>query len=378
LGFGGAIVNLGALSALSCAFVGNSAVGGSGAIGMYPINAAAGGTAYGGAIYSLGTLTIEQSLFLSNSVTGGNGGYGFSGTEFTLNGASGGPGGSANGGAFSLRGASALVNCTLAWNEARGGYGGSGGAGGMIVTHGGVVYGAGGSGANGGNGMGGALEQSTGSLWTTNCTIAFNRSTYGAGGFAGSGVPPGQPGANGTASGVFYTAGTLAVNNVLSDNSPANAAGTIVDGGYNLSSDGSCGFNAPGSRNYTAALLGPVSNNGGPTATVALLPGSPAIDAADTSRAPTVDQRGFPRPAGQAADIGAYEFASVGLSISLVDAYNFDVVIVGVPGQTCELWSCRNLLSWTPIATNQFGSDGRLVLHDTLKGAQRYFRAFLP
>src|ERR1035438_4953517 len=40
---------------------------------------------------------------------------------------------------------------------------------------------------------------------------------------------------------------------------------------------------------------------------MALLPGSPAIDAGDTSAAPPTDQRGLPRPVGSASDIGAYE-----------------------------------------------------------------------
>jgi hypothetical protein len=54
-------------------------------------------------------------------------------------------------------------------------------------------------------------------------------------------------------------------------------------------------------------MLGPLADNGGPTLTLALLPGSPAIDAGDTLAAPPTDQRGFPRPYGPAADIGAYE-----------------------------------------------------------------------
>src|SRR5208337_3072635 len=61
-----------------------------------------------------------------------------------------------------------------------------------------------------------------------------------------------------------------------------------------------------------------LQNNGGPTQTIALLPGSPAIDAGSTALAvdPTTglpltsDQRGtgFGRIVGKAADIGAYEF----------------------------------------------------------------------
>ena len=54
-------------------------------------------------------------------------------------------------------------------------------------------------------------------------------------------------------------------------------------------------------------LLGPLTNNGGPTLTHALLPGSPALDAGDDSLTGT-DQRGFPRRSGAQVDIGAYEF----------------------------------------------------------------------
>ena len=48
-------------------------------------------------------------------------------------------------------------------------------------------------------------------------------------------------------------------------------------------------------------------DNGGATATHALLEGSPAIDAADPDVCPTADQRGVPRPQGPACDVGAVE-----------------------------------------------------------------------
>jgi hypothetical protein len=96
-----------------------------------------------------------------------------------------------------------------------------------------------------------------------------------------------------------------------------------LDGGYNISDDSSCGFAKTGSANNGDGidpLLSPtgLANNGGPTATIALLPGSPAIDAIplgyckDQISPPNpiiTDQRGFPRPdAGESAcDIGAFE-----------------------------------------------------------------------
>lgn len=62
-------------------------------------------------------------------------------------------------------------------------------------------------------------------------------------------------------------------------------------------------------------LLGPLANNGGPTLTMAPLPGSPAINAGDAALtgAPyylTTDQRGFPRSVGGKVDIGAVEVGS--------------------------------------------------------------------
>jgi hypothetical protein len=63
-------------------------------------------------------------------------------------------------------------------------------------------------------------------------------------------------------------------------------------------------------------LLGPLQDNGGPTQTMALLPGSPAIDGGSSFGLST-DQRGDPRPVdfsgipnaagGDGADIGAFE-----------------------------------------------------------------------
>jgi hypothetical protein len=66
-------------------------------------------------------------------------------------------------------------------------------------------------------------------------------------------------------------------------------------------------------------MLGYLDDNGGPTLTHALLPGSPAIDAGDSSFAgpPGNDQRGSPfvRVAGAVVDIGAYEVQSLALSV---------------------------------------------------------------
>ena len=59
-------------------------------------------------------------------------------------------------------------------------------------------------------------------------------------------------------------------------------------------------------------LLAPLASNGGPTATHALLSGSPAIDAGNNSQGASFDQRGsgYSRVIGAAPDIGAYELGA--------------------------------------------------------------------
>jgi len=57
-------------------------------------------------------------------------------------------------------------------------------------------------------------------------------------------------------------------------------------------------------------LLAPLADNGGPTKTHALMPGSPAIDTGNDVAGLATDQRGQPRVYGAFADIGAYELQS--------------------------------------------------------------------
>ncbi len=65
-------------------------------------------------------------------------------------------------------------------------------------------------------------------------------------------------------------------------------------------------------------MLGSLADNGGPTRTHALLPGSPAIDAGNNSGAPDTDQRGsgFVRILNGTIDIGAYETCFENLSVT--------------------------------------------------------------
>jgi hypothetical protein len=87
----------------------------------------------------------------------------------------------------------------------------------------------------------------------------------------------------------------------------------VVSAGYNIESPGdTCGLDPDGTDQVDvtegALNLGELADNGGPTMTHALLPGSVAIDwvPAEMCEVDT-DQRGVDRPQGDACDVGAFE-----------------------------------------------------------------------
>jgi hypothetical protein len=172
---------------------------------------------------------------------------------------------------------------------------------------------------------GGGSHNSGGTLMLTNSTVTGNTassasdSSYG-GGIYSSGATSTVTLTNGTLSdnsadyggGIVNSIGSATLKNTIVANSPSggNCYGSITSSGHNLDSGNTCGFSGPGDLINTDPLLGPLQDNGGPTETHALLPGSPAIDAGDDSACPATDQRGVPRPQGDQCDIGAYEVPS--------------------------------------------------------------------
>ena len=110
-------------------------------------------------------------------------------------------------------------------------------------------------------------------------------------------------------------------NTILANSSSGrDCYGPLTSEGYNLDSDGTCGFAAESDFSNTDPLLGPLQDNGGPTLTHALLVRSPAIDAGNPAGCTdpwgnplTTDQRGKVRPADgdydgiPICDIGSYE-----------------------------------------------------------------------
>jgi predicted outer membrane repeat protein len=121
-----------------------------------------------------------------------------------------------------------------------------------------------------------------------------------------------------TAGGGIFSGGTATLqNSIVANSSGENCYGTMTSKGYNLSSDNTCDFDNSGDLNNTDPKLGQLGNYGGPTQTMPLLSGSPAIDAGNPNGCTDgnghllkTDQRGEPRPDKEdksGCDMGAYE-----------------------------------------------------------------------
>jgi predicted outer membrane repeat protein len=105
----------------------------------------------------------------------------------------------------------------------------------------------------------------------------------------------------------LFSLGTLDYyNNIIANSAygvDCYSSGTVAANVNNLVENGpTCGATFSGDPN-----LDPLADNGGPTQTFALQPGSPAIDAGNDTYCPATDQRGEARPSGRGYDIGAYE-----------------------------------------------------------------------
>jgi len=217
----------------------------------------------GSGIYSDGMLTIKNSTFSGNSAQSGGAVFLRSGTTtisnstFRDNSAT-----DVGGGILNWLGTLHVTNSTFYGNSA--------------------IY-------------GGAIYNDLNSFTLSNSTFSGNSATQGAG---------------------LYNAGISLhfTNNILADSISGDdcynedGAGRISTNVNNLieknaASPNNCGI--PALTNDPK--LGSLANSGGPTQTMALLAGSPAIDAGADASCPATDQRRVPRPQGSHCDIGAYE-----------------------------------------------------------------------
>jgi CSLREA domain-containing protein len=251
------------------------------------------GNTVGGGLYNKGvsgtaTFTINSSLINNNAGASGAGllNEGISATatvdnsRITLNNAT------ASGGGISNTGSLTLKNSTIDHNQGR---------------------------------TGGGINHSGFSFQAENITVTTNTATDNGGGIAnGMSMSLSHATISGNSSdtgGNIYNDGdspqisfaNTIVTNPVSGGNCVNPTGSFNSLGHNVENTDSCSFSAAGDMVNTDPLLGQLRDNGGPTPTHALLPGSPAIDQGDSSYCPISDQRGAVRPSGAGCDIGAYE-----------------------------------------------------------------------
>ena len=234
-------------------------------------------------------------------------------------------------GAITVRGTLNLSGCTLTGNV-----GGKGGDGGNQPQSNGFSTGNAGSGKYGA----GALEVNYGNVSLTNCTVTNN--VGGAGGNTGFSQFGFASGGNGVGT-INVSEGNLTVNQSTIVGNSGGYGGISLGNGPNPDLNGftygggisnarntttlnnslvleNSGGNLMGNESGTNNIiggtrasikLGPLAPNGGPTPTIALLEGSPAINAGAPNFNGTgqFDQRGegYARVAGGRLDIGAFE-----------------------------------------------------------------------
>ena len=165
---------------------------------------------------------------------------------------------------------------------------------------------------NEGGGIGSSAQSTT---TVNNTTIAGNEATEGAGIYR----QPAITTEDGVVDGEFNLTSSLVANNA---NNRDVSGGVIISGGNNLigNGDGGQGVFDPAQGDLIGTAdnpidprLGGLEDNGGATPTVALLPGSIAINAGSNPNDLSTDQRGagFDRTIGDGTDIGAFEVQNI-------------------------------------------------------------------
>lgn len=397
-GNGGGIYNAGTLTIAACVLSGN--VAGAGGVGQqetFGTPAGQGGIGgAGGALYNAGTVFLSECALSNNS--GGIGGAGGSLSGSPFNYPIGPPGDGGPAGAIYNTGTATLTGCTL-----NGNIGGPGETpvedfgGGILITNG----------PPGNGGFAGAIYN-TGAASFTLCTLDGNA--------GGAGTIPGTAGGIYNSGLAILTASTItrnsglvgggiynifecaALNSLIADNTAVSNApdyyGPFSSEGYNLigNDSGSFGFFVGNDNDLVGTSnapiipqIGPLANNGGPTLTVALLSGSPAINAGDDalpSDGVTTDQRGFPRNSGAHVDIGAYE-AIVATPPLLAGSLNinqtFGITFTNTPYAVFTVFTSTNLVDWTEIGAPTEISPGQFQFMDTsATNPAQYYRIVSP
>lgn len=185
--------------------------------------------------------------------------------------------------------------------------------------------------SNGGSGQDGGIDTASGSATIINSTISNNTGNNLSGGISTGNYAVSITNCTtygNLGPGIYSTGNVTLYNTIAARNDSGyyshgtyfsngvddyDIVGSITSLGHNLIAAGNngSGYRTSDLVGTTAVpldpKLGPLQNNGGSTPTMALLPGSPALDAGGDANAPTTDQRGVARPQGTHVDIGAFE-----------------------------------------------------------------------
>lgn len=279
---GGAIRVLAIDRGVSASLSGLTIEGGTGVAGPppFPGAGAAPQPTGGGLLNNGGTVTLTDCALSGNTADNG-------------------------GGLFNSEGTATLIGCTVSGNTAV-----SIGSGGGLATYGGSLTltdcTLSGNSASGGGG--GGLANLSGTTTLEACTISGNTAALGGGVYNAGG-----------AARIALTDTIVAGNTVRGDIGPTGDIGgpgyAAVAGSYNLIGTGGAGGLADGSNGNIVLTdiaelgLGPLADDGGPTETMALLPGSAAIGAGIAVSGVGADQRGQPLDTPY-PDIGAFQIQS--------------------------------------------------------------------
>ena len=279
----------------------------------------------GGGLVNSGNLALKNCLITGNtaSTIGTGGGLENYGSAMLTNCVLSGNSAGNEGGGLAGNGMTTLVNCAVTGNNA-------GAGGGLFMSGKTTLTGCTLSG-NTASGIGGGLDMSAGTSTLINCTVAGN-SADGGGGVYNDGslsltnctVTGNSGGAKG--GGGLFNAGNSATltNTIVARNTNGSMAASDIGGGINVSgtynligTGGSGGLTNGVSGNIVGVAspgLADLAYYGGPTQTVALLPGSPAIGKGTPVSDVTTDQRGF--PLDSPVDIGAFQVDSNALVVN--------------------------------------------------------------
>ena len=371
--FGGGIYNyVGTLDITNSTISGNTAgFGGGGIISFGSLTVSSstisGNTATsGGGIASIGTLDITSSTINGNTAGFYGGGIYNDGSGFatvTSSTISGNSAAVADGGGIHNRGASTVtvISSTISGNTAGGDGGGINNVGSSTANPSTVNVTSSTISGNSAGGDGGGINNADSSTTNpstvnvTSSTISGNTAGMNGGGInnAGSITKPStanltsstisgntarSAGGSGYGGGIYNSLSTIVLDNSIvagnrnfSDGSLDDLISAAVEptSSHNLIGAGGSGGLTNGTNSnqvgvdWTTVLRNDGTNpiladNGGPTKTIALLNGSPAINAGSSTQ--SFDQRGpgFPRIAMGQADVGAFElsFPTQGLVVS--------------------------------------------------------------